>query len=92
MKIKNTASNSGTSRLHDREVMDDSYEVTFDEEGGTVATVRQEVGSALAEKYPGIEVLNEADDQAVGEAIADDTDEPEEDDSDTNEVEEQSRS
>lgn len=59
MKIKNTASNSGTSRLHDSEVMDDDYQVEFTEQGGTVATVRQEVGEALAEKYPGIEVVDD---------------------------------
>ena len=82
MKIENTASHSGTSRLHDSEVMDDDYQVTFDESDGTVATVRQEVGEALAEKYPGIEVVedtgpppDETDDSgADGEQTADNSD------------------
>ena len=61
MKIKNTAASSGTTALHDEEHMPADYTVKFDEEDGSVATVRKEVGEALAEQYAAIEVVTDED-------------------------------
>ena len=55
MKIRN--SNSATSAIHDGDVMDDDYRVEFNDDDE--ATVREDVGTALAEKYPGIEAVED---------------------------------
>lgn len=55
MKIRN--SNSATSAIHDSDVMDDDYRVEFNDDDE--ATVREDVGTALAEKYPGIEAVED---------------------------------
>ena len=61
MKIENTAASSGTITLHDEEHMPADYTVEFNEQDGTVATVRKEVGEALAEQYAAIEVVTDED-------------------------------
>ena len=74
MKIENTAASSGTTKLHDEEHMPADYAVEFDEEDGTVATVRREVGEALAEAYAAIEVVTDEDADSDEEDSADSDD------------------
>ena len=71
MKIENTAASSGTTALHDEEHMPADYTVEFDQEDGTVATVRKEVGEALAEQYATIEVVTDGDADSDEEDSAD---------------------
>ena len=89
MKIKST--NPATASFHDSDVMPDDYEVVFDEDGGTVATVRKEVGEPLVESddWPTIEAVDEGDGGDGGDDASDaDTDgdaaEAESEDSDSN--------
>ena len=76
MKIKST--NPATASFHDSDLMPDDYEVVFDEDGGTVATVRKEVGEPLVESddWPTIEAVDSDDqaDEPPPEDSADDSD------------------
>ena len=78
MKIR--TSNEATDKFSDDDHMPHDYEVVFDEEGGTVATVRKEVGESLAaaEDYPGIEAVEDPspppDDEDSGEGESADSD------------------
>jgi hypothetical protein len=80
MKIENTAASSGTTALHDEEHMPAGYTVEFDQEDGTVATVRKEVGESLAEQYAAIEVVTDDAEDGDGDEPADDTDSDTDDD------------
>ncbi|MDL5361351.1 hypothetical protein [Halalkalicoccus sp. NIPERK01] len=69
MKIRNTAASSGTTTLHDAECMPADYTVRFDEDDGTVSTVREKVGEALVEKYPSIEPVDSGEVEDESESI-----------------------
>lgn len=69
MDIKNT--NSATIRLHDAECMADGYQATFDGDG--VSTVREPVGTALIEKYPTIEAVEDPSPPPDDSAASDDS-------------------
>ena len=71
-KIK--SSNPATDKFSDDDHMPHDYEVVFDEDGGTVACVRQEVADSLdaSEDYPGIErVDDESDDEGGDDGVID---------------------
>lgn len=49
--------NPATATLHDSDCMDDGYVAEFNDEGE--ARVKEPVGTALAEKYSGIEAVED---------------------------------
>ena len=57
--------NPATASLHDAECMDDGYVAEFNDDGE--ARVKEPVGTALIEKYPGIEAVEDPSEPPDGE-------------------------